>query len=407
MGDYMALPLDGIRVLDLTRALSGPFCTMILGDLGADVIKTEPIRGGDMCRNWGPFHDGISCFYLSVNRNKRGLAVDFRSPQGLDLIRRLARDVDVLIENFKPGTVEAMGIDYHSLKADNPRLIYASISGFGSDGPYGHWPGYDQIAQGMSGMMSISGRPDDPPTRLGVPLADLVSGMWMSTGITAAIHQRTATGRGQRVDTSLLASVVGMLCVQGQRHLSLGEVPGRVGNEHPVIQPYGAFEAADGPINIAAGNEAQWAKLCHALGLDDLVDHPDYANNARRSANRAALTQRINEKLGRRPGAEWTTVLMDAGIPAGPINDLGQVFADPQVQHAGLVETVEHPVLGPLKQLSNPLRLGEVGPDTVRLPPPALGEHGAEVLASFGFGANEIDDLVAAGVILREGEQAT
>ena len=402
----MVLPLDGIRVLDLSRALSGPYCTMILGDLGADVIKTEPLKGGDMCRAWGPFDRGISCFYLSVNRNKRGLAVDFRTPEGLAVVQRLARRVDVLVENFKPGTTEAMDLDYDTLAADNPRLIYASISGFGAHGPYGGWPGYDQIAQGMSGMMSISGRPDGPPTRLGVPLADLVSGMWMATGVTAAVHQRTATGRGQRVDTSLLASVVGMLCVQGQRHLSLGEVPGRVGNEHPVIQPYGAFEAADGPINIAAANPAQWRTLCRVLGLEGLADHPDFDDNAKRSANRVALAERLNGKLRARPGAEWMSVLMDAGIPAGPIYDLGQVFADPQVRHAGLVETVEHPALGPLKQLSNPLRLGEVGAETVRLPPPALGEHGADVLASFGYTPEQIDDLAAAGAVLRQAEEA-
>ena len=393
----MTLPLEGIRVLDLTRALSGPFCTMILGDLGADVLKAEPVGEGDMCRAWGPFDKGIGCFFLSVNRNKRSLAVDFRSAEGQETLRELALQADVLVENFKPGTIEKLGLDYGTLKKANPRLIHATITGFGSDGPYGTWPGFDQIAQGMSGMMSLSGEPDGPPTRLGVPLADLVSGMWLSTGITAAIHQRTATGQGQKVDTSLLAAVVGMLCVQGQRYLSLGDVPARAGNEHPVIYPYGAFQASDALVNIAAANQAQWKKLCDTLGLSDLVDDPDFTDNTLRDQNRARLRGLLNEKLAAKTAIEWSKELMEAGIPAGPVYDLGQMFNDPQVQHQGMVETITHPVIGDLAQLSNPLRLGEVGPKTVRIPPPALGEHSAEVLADWGLATDRIDSLIAGG----------
>ncbi len=393
----MTLPLEGIRVLDLTRALSGPFCTMILGDLGADVLKAEPVGEGDMCRAWGPFDKGIGCFFLSVNRNKRSLAVDFRSAEGQETLRELALQADVLVENFKPGTIEKLGLDHDTLKKDNPRLIHATITGFGSDGPYGTWPGFDQIAQGMSGMMSLSGEPDGPPTRLGVPLADLVSGMWLSTGITAAIHQRTATGQGQKVDTSLLAAVVGMLCVQGQRYLSLGDVPARAGNEHPVIYPYGAFQASDALVNIAAANQAQWKKLCDTLGLSDLVDDPDFTDNTLRDKNRARLRGLLNEKLAAKTAIEWSKELMEAGIPAGPVYDLGQMFNDPQVQHQGMVETITHPVIGDLAQLSNPLRLGEVGPKTVRIPPPALGEHSAEVLADWGLATDRIDSLIAGG----------
>lgn len=393
----MTLPLEGIRVLDLTRALSGPFCTMILGDLGADVLKAEPVGEGDMCRAWGPFDKGIGCFFLSVNRNKRSLAVDFRSAEGQETLRDLALQADVLVENFKPGTIEKLGLDYDTLKKDNPRLIHATITGFGSDGPYGTWPGFDQIAQGMSGMMSLSGEPDGPPTRLGVPLADLVSGMWLSTGITAAIHQRTATGQGQKVDTSLLAAVVGMLCVQGQRYLSLGDVPARAGNEHPVIYPYGAFQASDALVNIAAANQAQWKKLCDTLGLSALVDDPDFADNTLRDKNRARLRGLLNEKLAAKTAIEWSKELMEAGIPAGPVYDLGQMFNDPQVQHQGMVETITHPVIGDLAQLSNPLRLGAVGPKTVRIPPPTLGEHSAEVLSDWGLAADRIDSLIAGG----------
>lgn len=395
----MALPLDGIRVLDLTRALSGPFCTMILGDLGADVLKAEPVGEGDMCRAWGPFDHGIGCFFLSVNRNKRSLAVDFRSDGGQAVLRDLAREADVLVENFKPGTIEKLGLDYASLKDANPRLIHATITGFGSDGPYGTWPGFDQIAQGMSGMMSISGEPDGPPTRLGVPLADLVSGMWLSTGITAAIHQRTATGQGQKVDTSLLAAVVGMLCVQGQRYLSLGDIPGRMGNEHPVIYPYGAFQASDALVNIAAANQTQWRKLCDILELSALADDPDFADNTARDRNRGRLRDLLNEKLAARTAIEWSGILMEAGIPAGPVYDLGQMFNDPQVAHAGMVETINHPVIGNLNLLSNPLRLDTVGPKTVRLAPPALGEHSEAVLADWGIAPDRIQRLIDDGSI--------
>jgi crotonobetainyl-CoA:carnitine CoA-transferase CaiB-like acyl-CoA transferase len=393
------LPLDGILVLDLTRALSGPFCTMILGDLGADVMKVEPKGEGDMCRAWGPYDHGIGCFFLSVNRNKRSLAIDFRAPDGQAALRRLALQADVLVENFKTGTIQKLGLDYDSLKDENPGLIHATITGFGSDGPYGNWPGYDQIAQGMSGMMSITGAADGPPTRLGVPLADLVSGMWLSTGITAAIHQRTVTGRGQKVDTSLLASVVGMLCVQGQRYLSLGDVPGRVGNEHPVIYPYGAFEASDAPVNIAAANNAQWRTLCQTIGLEELIDHPDYNDNSKRNENRAALRARINEKLASRTAIDWSTTLMEAGVPAGPIYDLEKMFNDSQVKHAGMVETIRHPEIGDLNLLSNPLRLGEIGPKTVRLAPPALGQHSVDILAIAGYDADDIQRMIDAGVV--------
>ncbi|MDX1513192.1 MAG: CaiB/BaiF CoA-transferase family protein [Gammaproteobacteria bacterium] len=403
----MTRPLESIRVLDLTRALSGPFCTMILGDLGAEVIKVEPTPDGEMIRAWGPFHGGIGVFYLSVNRNKRSLAVDFRDPRGLELLQRLAGQVDVLVENFKPGTPEALGLDYETLKQTNPRLIYGSITGFGRDGPYGTWPGFDQIAQGMSGLMSITGPRDGDATRVGVPIGDLVAGMWLAIGVNAAIVQRYETGAGQRVDTSLLASLVGMLCVQGQRYLSLEDVPQRAGNDHPVIFPYGTFTAADGMLNLAAATPGMWVKLCKVLGLEELADDPDYADNSARAKNRDALRARMNEKLARRPAIEWTKLLIDAGIPAGPVYTLDQMFDDPQVKHAGLAETVEHPVIGTLRQLSNPLRMGSIGEKTVRRHPPLLGEDSREVLRSFGIGDAEIDALIRDGVIaevIREAE---
>ena len=395
----MSLPLESIRVLDLSRALSGPFCTMILADLGADVAKVEPLPDGEMIRGWGPFHEGIGVFYLSVNRNKRSLAVDFRSEKGLRLLRRLATSADVLVENFKPGTTRSMGIDYESLRDDNPRLIYASITGFGTEGPYGEWPGFDQIAQGMSGLMSITGYADGEPTRVGVPIGDLVAGMWTATGISAAIAQRHTTGEGQMVETSLLASLVGMLCVQGQRYLSLEDVPGRAGNDHPVIYPYGSFTASDGLLNLAASTQSMWAGLCRLLDLEYLREHPDYLDNSVRSQNRESLRQVLNERLAARPAMEWTRELSAAGIPAGPVFNLDQVFSDPHVVHNGLAEEVEHPVIGSLRQLSNPLRMGSIGKNTVRSHPPLLGENSEAVLAAFGLSPSEIADLVDTGIV--------
>ena len=400
----MPLPLEGIRILDLTRALAGPFCTMILGDLGAQIIKAEPTRGGDMSRSWGPYHDGIGVFYLSINRNKQSLAVNFREPRGLELLQKLALDVDVVVENFKPGTTKSIGLDYDSLVKEAPQLIYTSITGFGTDGPYGQWPGYDQIAQGMSGMMSITGQADGLPTRLGVPLADLVSGIWSALGTITAIHQRASTGQGQKVETSLLAGVVGMLCVQGQRYLSLGEVPQRIGNEHPVIYPYGAFEAADGMINIAAATQSQWQNLCHLLDLEDLIQQSEFVDNEARSANREQLRKIFNSRLSSRNAIDWTTMLMENGVPAGPVFDLQQLFEDPQVQATGLVELVDHPQLGEIKQLSNPLRLESMGSKTVRLAPPLLGQHTDEILKELGFTSETLGELQEGGIIFQDTE---
>lgn len=392
--------LDGLRVVDLTRIISGPFCTALLADMGAEVIKVEPAPRGEMIRGWAPFDRGIGVYYLSVNRNKKSLAVDFRNPEAIALLRRLAGRADVLVENFRPGTAAEMGLDYASLKPANAGLVHASITGFGARGPYGHWPGYDQIAQGMSGMMSITGFADGEPTRLGVPLADLVAGMWGAIGVLGAIAQRSVTGEGQQVETNLMAGLVGLLCVQGQRYLSLGEVPGRIGNEHPVIYPYGAFDAADGPINIAAATEAQWRRLCEILGAPELADDSDFADNTVRSKNRGRLKAEMDRRLAERPAADWTRELMQAGIPAGPVYTLDQVFADPHVQATGMTEEIAHPVLGALRLLAGPVKLDTHGGRTVRSHPPLLGEHSRSVLEGFGLGADEIAALVASGAVM-------
>ena len=399
------LPLSGIRVLDLSRALAGPFCATILADLGADVVKVEPTPRGEMVRSWGPFDRGISVYYLAVNRNKRSLALDFRHPAAIGLLRDMAATSDVLVENFRPGAMDAMGLSCASLQAGNPRLVYANITGFGRDGPYGDWPGLDQIAQGMSGLMSVTGQTGGEATRVGVPIGDMTAGMWAALGIQAALIQRASTGRGQRVETSLLAGLVGMLSVQGQRTLSLGDVPMPAGNDHPVICPYGTFQAADGPFNMAAATDEMWMKLCELLDLRELANAPAHRDNASRMAHREALVAQLNLRFGTRTRAEWIAALVDLGLPAGPIYDLADVFADPQVRHAGLVETVEHPTLGALPQLSNPIRMDAIGRHTVRTPPPALGAHTESVLREWGFAEARIATLLASGCIMATEER--
>ena len=393
------LPLAGLRVLDLSRALAGPFCAMILADLGADVVKIEPTPDGEMVRGWGPFKDGISVYYLSIHRNKRSLAVNFRDPRGLDLIRRLADKADILVENFKPGAMADMKMDYASLAARNPRLIFASITGFGTTGPYGGWPGVDQIAQGMSGLMSLTGQKESGPTRVGIPIGDVVAGMWAALGVQAAVIQRHATGKGQMVETSLLAGLIGLLTVQGQRQLSLGDTPVVAGNDHPVIYPYGMFQAKDGPFNMAAATEDMWVKLCKLLGMEDWVTHPDFRDNAARSRNREAVKQRLNGKFASRGKLAWTLELVKLGLPAGPIFTLDQVFSDPHVNETGIVEEIEHPKLGKLRLIANPLRMAGLGGRSVRSAPPALGADSRRVLEDFGIASAEIDALIASKTV--------
>jgi len=393
------LPLAGLRVLDLSRALAGPFCATILADLGAEVIKIEPSPDGEMVRGWGPFQDGISVYYLSIHRNKKSLVVNFRDPAGLELIRRMADTADILVENFKPGVMGDMKMDYATLSARNPRLIMASVTGFGTTGPYGGWPGVDQIAQGMSGLMSLTGQKETGPTRVGIPIGDVVGGMWAAIGVQAAVVQRFATGRGQHVETSLLAGLIGLLTVQGQRQLSLGDTPGVAGNDHPVVCPYGMFEANDGPFNMAAATEDMWGKLCKLLGMEDWITDPDFRDNAGRHRNRDAVKKRLNEKFATRGKMEWTLELVKLGLPAGPIFSLDQVFADQHVNETGMVEEIDHPTLGPLRLIANPVRMAGMGGRSVRSAPPLLGADSRQVLADFGIPESEIDALIASKTV--------
>ena len=371
---------------------------MILGDLGADVVKVEPLEDGDMIRSWGPFAKGISVYYLSTNRNKRNIAIDFRAPGGLDVIRDLACGADIIVENFKSGAMEEMGLGFETLSAANPRLIYASVTGLGRGGPDEKLPALDQIAQGISGIMSITGTEQVSPLRVGLPIADLTAGLWVALGVTTAMIQRQTTGRGQRVEASLLGSLVSMLSFQGQRYLSLGEVAAPAGNDHPILAVYGAFETKNGLLNVAAGTEPMWRKLCGLLDLGALAEDSRFHDNAARIKNREALRSILEGRFRMQTKEAWTRILVDAGIPVGPINRIDEALNDPHVRMTGSIDTIDHPTLGALRQLTTPIRLGGTASRLSR-PPPFMGEHTLEILRESGFPESRINALLASRVV--------
>ncbi|MDR6219888.1 CoA transferase [Deinococcus soli (ex Cha et al. 2016)] len=386
------LPLSGVRVADFTRVLTGPLCTMLLGDLGADVIKVEP-PGGDDTRAWGPpFQTGPdgareSSYFLSVNRNKRSVTLDLKAGEGLEAARRLIAGSDVLVENFRPGTLERLGLGWDDLHATHPRLIYASITGFGLSGPYRDRAGYDVIAQGMGGLMSYNGEAGGEPLRVGVAVADVYSGALITQAILAALYARERSGRGARVDVNLLESVIALGSSQVGRYLATGEVPVPTGNDHRSIVPYGTFPCADGFVNIAVGNDALWRRFCAALDDADLGADARFATNEGRVTHRADLDTRLLPALARHTRADLMTRLEVAGVPCGPVNDLADVFRDPHVQARGVAVPVPHPNLGETTVTSPPWRFGgDALP--VRRAPPTPGQHTAEILAELGFSAD-------------------
>lgn len=372
--------LDGIRVLDMTRILSGPFATMTLADLGADVIKIEQPGRGDDTRQWGPpFQKDQAAYFLAVNRNKRSVALDLKSEEGYGAVRALADRADVIVENFRPGTMKRLRLGYDEVSRTNPRVVYASISGFGQTGPDANRAGYDAIAQARSGLMSVTGEADGPPVRVGISSTDLTAGMWALVGILAALYRRERTGRGQWVDVSLLDGQVSWLTYVASGYFASGKVPRRYGSAHPTIAPYQGFATADGNLMVAVGNDSLWAKFTDALGLQALAADPRFLHNPDRVAHRDELANTLAVMFRTRTTAEWLAIIDAAGVPVGPVNTVDQVFADPQVIARGMVAELDHPTAGTLKLVNCPLKMSESG-TSARTPPPLLGQHTNEVL---------------------------
>jgi len=407
----MAGPLQGIVVLDLSRILAGPWATQVLADYGAVVLKVEHPRGGDDTRKWGPpylrdaagHETGESAYYLSANRGKRSLAIDFSQPEGQQLVRRLAAQADVLVENFKVGGLARYGLGYEQLAAANPRLVYLSISAFGQDGPDAAKPGYDAMIQGMGGLMSITGLPDGEPgggpQKVGVAVADLMCGMYAVSAILAALIDRSRSGRGQYIDLSLLDSQVAWLANQNLNYLVSGQPPRRQGTAHPNIVPYQAFQTADGHLMLAVGNDAQFARFCTAAGAEELASDPRYRTNQARVAHRAELVPQLAGLLKQKTTRAWLEALEGAQVPCGPINDLAEVFAEPQVRHRQLRLDLPHPTAGRAPGVRNPVRFSRTAIEYGRAAPPLGADTAAELQARLGLEEPVLTDLAARGVI--------
>jgi crotonobetainyl-CoA:carnitine CoA-transferase CaiB-like acyl-CoA transferase len=390
-------PLQDITVVDLTRVLSGPYCTMLLADLGARVIKIEQPGKGDDTRAWGPpFLEGESAYFLSVNRNKESVTLNFKHADGLALLHQLIARADVLVENFRPGTLTKLGLDYDALAARHPRLVYCSISGFGHTGPRSPEAGYDAVMQAEGGLMSITGAADGPPFRLGVAIADIVTGMFAAQGVTAALFVRERTGRGQKVDLAMLDSVAALLTYQAGIYFATDTAPRRMGNRHPTIVPYETFAASDGDFVIAVGNDDQWRRFCRATGIDA---GERFATNRQRVTGYDELRPILAARLSTGTRAHWIERLKAAGVPCGSVRDLQELFADPQMAARAMIAEVDHTTLGALRVLGTPFKLSDT-PASIRRPPPALGEHTQSILINdLGRTREDLAALQAAGVV--------
>lgn len=392
--------LDDIRILDLSRVLAGPYCTMVLADYGADVIKVEEPEAGDGTRAWGPPWVGDqSAYFLAANRNKRSITINLKTLEGQQIAHELAAHADVVIENFKVGGAAKLGLDYATLAARNPRLVYCSITGYGQTGPYKDRPGYDFIIQAQGGVMSITGPEQGEPYKVGVAIADITTGLFAATAILAALHERQRSGKGQAIDVALLDAQIAWLANVAQNYLATGEPPARYGNAHPSIVPYESFPTADGYIAIGIGTDAQYRKFCAAVGRLDLAEDVRFATNAARVTHRTALIPHLQAILRTQTTAMWLELFNTLGIPAGPINDVATALEDPQVQARGMVQEIEHPTIGPIKVLGPVAKFGRT-PATVRLAPPPLGYHTEEILRDWlGYDAARIAALRQRGVI--------
>jgi crotonobetainyl-CoA:carnitine CoA-transferase CaiB-like acyl-CoA transferase len=390
-----APPLAGITIIDLTRYLAGPFCTQILGDYGAEVLKIEPVV--DARAEMGGYRGKDTYFFMSTNRSKKSVQIDLKQPTGRDVLLRLAERADVVIDNFRPGVMEAMGLGHETLAARNPRIITCSVSGFGASGPMRDVPGFDQIAQGFSGLMSVTGTDESGPLRVGIAICDLLGGIFAAQGILLALQARHRSGRGQRVETSLLEAIVSVLSWSAGIYFDTGRTPGPAGNHHPLSAPHGVHMAADRPFNIGCGNDAMWRMLVEVIGRPNLKDDQRFDSLGHRIKNRAALTAEINRALSAHPAAHWIELLNRSGIPSGPILTIEEMFNHPQTAAREMLLRLAHPVHGEIKTTGLGVKLSETPGRVSR--PPLLGEHTAEVLAAYGFSASELDRLRAAKAI--------
>ena len=392
--------LQDIQVLDLTRALAGPFCTLMLGDYGADVIKIEIPETGDDTRHWGPpFIGDESAYFLSINRNKRSLTLNFKEQEAIKIFLKLVEKADVVVENFTPGVMKRFGLDYEAVKAINPSIIYCSISGFGQDGPYQNRPAYDQIMQGVSGLMSITGEPDGEPQKVGIAVSDIGAGMWAAFAVMTALHHRSNSGDGQHIDISMLDAQVAWMTYQAAYFFANEEPPKRLGAAHPTLVPYQAFMSQDGKyVNVAVGSERLWERFCEGVNRMDLKDDPNFAQNGDRVRNRSTLVPLLQEYFLTQPADYWVGALQAVNVPAGPINDLADVFSDPQILHREMLVEIPHPTLKSIKQTGLPLKFS-VTPGSFDKHPPLLGEHNEEILNSLGYSAQDIAGLTNNSVI--------
>jgi crotonobetainyl-CoA:carnitine CoA-transferase CaiB-like acyl-CoA transferase len=394
----MTQALSGIKIIDLTSALSGPYCTMLLGDLGAEVIKIEEPQAGDMVRKSGPFIKGEGAYFLYGNRNKKGMTLNLQKERGRNILLKLIKNADIFVENFRPQVKIRLKIDYPKLKEINPRLIYCSISGFGQTGPWADRPGFDQIAQGMSGLMSVTGFPESGPTRVGVAIGDSVAGIFAAYGILAALFEREKSGLGQFIETSLLEGLVAVLGFQAAKYFGTGETPLQQGNDHGTIAPYGTYRTKDGYINIAAGNQKMWEKLCEILGVEDLIYELRFQTMPDRVQNKEALKEIIEKNLARKTTEEWVEILNKGGIASGPIYTIDQVFRDEQVSHQKMLLEVEHSIAGKIKMIGFPVKMGRT-PCRIALAPPHLGQNTNEILKELNYSEEEIKELKQSGII--------
>ncbi len=394
----MAGALDDIKVVDLTRTLAGPFCTMLLGDMGADVVKIEEPSLGDEIRHWTPFWNGESTQFVTFNRNKRSITVNLKEPEGVELVRRMAADADVMIESFRTGTLERMGLGYDDISASNPGIVYCSISGYGRTGPMADMPGYDLIIQAYSGLMHLTGEPDGLPQRVGFSLVDLFTGMMAYGTVVTALRQRDQTGKGQWVEAALLDGQVAALSYHATRYLGTGEDPERMGSGHPSLVPYQSFASSNGYFILGCANQGLWERTCRAIGRDDLLEDPRFATNTDRVAHRAECVGILMEVFKHKSTDHWVELINSARVPCGPINKVSEVVTNPQVLARNMIAEMEHPNVPELKTPNSPLKLSD-SPASIRRPPPLLGQHNDEVLEEQGFTPEQIADMRQRGVI--------